>query len=266
VEASAHPPGGLAYEELGEGTPVLLVHGTGVARGLWRETNAALPESVRAIAYDRRAYGESGAPEPYGGTTVEEQAEDAAALLRALEAAPAMLCGHELGALVCLDVARRHPAVVTGMVLVEPPLLSLSPEGPAATGSLRERMERGAREGGPAGAVDALLEALGGPGTLERLGPDRLAAARAAARAVAADLAAGPAWGFTRRGLRALGVRAVVVSGTRTAAVRREVAESLAATLGAPRVDADAGHFVPLEAPEAVAAAVTAPAGGSAAT
>ena len=177
VEAGAHPPGGLAYEERGRGPAVLLVHGTALGAGVWRETRAALPDTVRALAYDRRGYGASGAPEPYGGTTVEEQAEDAAALLRALDAAPAVVCGFELGALVALDLLRRHAGLVAGAVLVEPPLLSLSAEGPEAVGTLREAIEAGAREGR---AIEALLGALGGPGALARLGTDRVAGARAA--------------------------------------------------------------------------------------
>ncbi|MEA2421871.1 MAG: hypothetical protein QOF55_970, partial [Thermoleophilaceae bacterium] len=60
----------LAYDERGDGPPAVLVHGTATDRSVWRETVEALGEGARAIAYDRRAYGDSGAPEPYGGTTV----------------------------------------------------------------------------------------------------------------------------------------------------------------------------------------------------
>ena len=211
VEAAGLPPGGLTVEERGEGTPVLLVHGTGIGRGLWAETLDALGGDLRAIAYDRRAYGGSGAPEPYGGTTVEEQTEDAAALLEARAGTEAaVVCGHDLGALVCLDLLRRHAARVRAAVLVEPPLLSLSARGPEAMGALREAVARGAGDG-PAGAVDAYLQELGGA----PLGPERLSAARAASRAFAADLAAAPHWSFTRRALRAVAAPAAVVSGRR---------------------------------------------------
>ena len=61
----------LAVDERGEGPPVLVVHGIGRP-----PTPLDLP--ARVIAYDRRGYGESGMPEPYEATTVNEQAEDAA--------------------------------------------------------------------------------------------------------------------------------------------------------------------------------------------
>ena len=98
----------LAYDERGSGPAVVLVHGTATARTVWRELVEALGDGVRAIAYDRRAYGDSGAPEPYGGTTVGEQADDLAELIEGLGAAPAVVCGHELGALAALDLAVRR--------------------------------------------------------------------------------------------------------------------------------------------------------------
>jgi len=256
IEAAGLPAGGLTVDSRNEGPTVLLVHGTGLGRMLWRETVEALGEGVRVVAYDRRAYGASGAPEPYGGTTVEEQTEDAAALLRALGGVPAVVCGHELGALVCLDLLRRHPALVLGAVLVEPPLLSLSPGGPEAMGALRQVVERGAAEGGPAGAVEAYLEHLGGPGLLALLGDERRDAAGAGARAFAADLAAAPAWQFSRRELRGIRAPVVVVAGARSHELRREVAAALAELLSARVVDSESGHFAPVEDPGAVAACV----------
>ena len=83
----------LAYDERGNGPAVVLVHGTATARSVWRETVEALGDGVRAIAYDRRAYGDSGAPEPYGGTTVGEQADDLAELIERLGAAPRSSAG-----------------------------------------------------------------------------------------------------------------------------------------------------------------------------
>jgi pimeloyl-ACP methyl ester carboxylesterase len=262
VEARALPPGGLAYEERGAGPGVLLVHGAGVGRGLWTETLDALGDGVRAVAYDRRAYGASGAPEPYGGTTVEEQAEDAARVIRALDLGPALVCGHELGALVCLDLLRRHGGLVSGAVVIEPPLLSLSAAAPEYVSALHHVLEEAARERGAAGAVEAYLEDVGGPGTLERLGPGRVDDARAVARALAADLGAGPAWQFSRRELRGLSAPVAVVSGRRSAPVRREAAQALARVLGCVPVEVDAGHLVPLEAPDAVAGQILAALGG----
>ena len=56
----------LAYEETGTGPAVVLVHGMADDRAAWP---AEIP-GLRTIAYDRRGYGESSAPEPYDRTTV----------------------------------------------------------------------------------------------------------------------------------------------------------------------------------------------------
>jgi pimeloyl-ACP methyl ester carboxylesterase len=204
------------------------------------------------IAYDRRAYGDSGAPEPYGGTTVGEQADDLAALIRSLGAAPATLCGHGFGALICLDVLMRHPDLAGGAVLIEPPMLWLSPGGSEAMSELREAVEQGAREGGGAGAVDAYLGE-----ELAALGPDRVDAARAALRGFAADLGAVASWSGGRRELRGIEQPVAILAGTRSAPINREVARALAGLLPhCELVEVESGHFAQLEQPAAVAEAI----------
>jgi pimeloyl-ACP methyl ester carboxylesterase len=108
----------LAYEEVGSGPPVLLVHGTDGA--VWDP----LPEMLasagqRAIFYHRRGFGASAcAPikDPPRHTA------DAAALLERLDAAPAIVVGHSMGGVISLDLAIRRPDVVRALVLIEPPL------------------------------------------------------------------------------------------------------------------------------------------------
>ena len=247
----------LAYEERGDGAAAVLVHGTATARTVWRETVEALGDGVRSIAYDRRAYGDSGAPEPYGGTTVGEQADDLAELIERLDAAPAVVCGHELGALAALDLAARHPALVERTVLVEPPMLWLAATGTDAVGDMREAVASAARDEGAAGAVRAYLEEVGGPGAQELLGRERAEASMSNPRAFAADLAAAASWAVGRKELRAIDRPATIVSGTRSAAVRREAARALDELLPDSRlVEVESGHFAHLEQPAAVAAAI----------
>ena len=247
----------LAYEESGAGRPVLLVHGTGLTRLAWRETVEALAGSVRAIAYDRRAYGDSEAPEPYLATTIEEQAEDAAALLRALGATPAVVCGHSAGAVVALDLLLRHSALVRGAVLVEPPLLALAPTGAEMLSELREEIEDAARERGPGAAVEALLTGRAGEGVLDVLGPERAEAARASVRGALADFGAVTGWELRRRALRAIEQPVLVLSGARSREIYREVAALLADLVGSAELrELDAGWAGPLEDPVGVAAAI----------
>jgi pimeloyl-ACP methyl ester carboxylesterase len=249
----------LAVEERGSGQAVVFVHGTATARTVWRETIDALGDDVRAIAYDRRAYGDSGAPEPYGGTTVGEQADDLAELIESLGAAPAVLCGHELGALACLDLMLRHPRLARAAVLLEPSMLWLSAGGTDAVGTLREVVEKAAYDRGPGGAVDAFLEAVDGPAALRLLGEERLAAARSNPRAFAADLGAPATWPAGRRDLRRIDSPVTVIAGERSAPVRRDAARVLAGLLpNAELRELRAGHLAHVEAPSEVAAAVAA--------
>jgi pimeloyl-ACP methyl ester carboxylesterase len=103
----------------------------------------------RVIAYDRRGYGHSGAPEPYTRTTASEHAEDLVALVRALDAVPATLVGADFGALAVLDVLLRHPTVARGAVLVDPPTYMFVPDATEALSEERRALEDELRGGGP---------------------------------------------------------------------------------------------------------------------
>jgi pimeloyl-ACP methyl ester carboxylesterase len=195
----------LNVVERGSGPAVLLVHGIASDAQALEPVAEALSSQARVIAYDRRGYGASGAPEPYHGTTVEEQAEDAAALLRALDPGPALVCGDGFGALIALDLAKRHRPLVAGAVLSNPPLFMFVPEATEQLAAQRAELEEALRAGGPQAAVEAWL---GG-----RAQGETLARAKAAHRAFFADYAGLASWPASRRELRALDVPAVVVTG-----------------------------------------------------
>lgn len=182
----------LAADARGEGAPVLVVHD--IAR-----PPAPLDLDARVIAYERRGYGASGMPEPYEATTVNEQAEDAAAVLRALADGAAVLVGHGFGAVIALDVAARHAALVAGLVLADPPLFAFVPGAAQALAAERQALEEALRSGGPEAAVEAWL------GEESRW-------ARASYRAFFADLAGLATWPVTRGTLRAIAVPAAVIT------------------------------------------------------
>jgi pimeloyl-ACP methyl ester carboxylesterase len=206
VEGAGVP---LAYHERGAGPPVLLVHDLAADAEAQRPVAEALAPAARVVAYDRRGYGGSGAPEPYEGTTAEEQAEDAAALLLALDAAPAVVAGHGFGALVALDLMKRHGGLVRAAVLADPALFALVPEATEVLSLQRRRIEDAVREHGPAGGVEAWAG--------EDAEPAALARARVAHRAFYADYAGLATWSVTRRELRALEQPAVVLTGPASA-------------------------------------------------
>ncbi len=201
----------LRYEERGSGSPVLVVHGMGSDAAAWEDVLGDLAAAgARAIAYDRRGYGASGAPEPYAATTVQEQSQDAAALLDALGAAPALLLGEGFGALVVLELLVRLPGLARAAVLADPPLHAFAPQATMALAVERELLEQALREGGPGAAVRAWLG--------ERADAARAERAAAAHLGFFADYAGQSSWSPSRRELRAVGVPVAVVTGPRTAA------------------------------------------------
>jgi pimeloyl-ACP methyl ester carboxylesterase len=214
----------LHYSEQGEGAPVLLIHGLASGAVALAPVAAAVAQAgARAIAYDRRGYGASGAPEPYHGTTVEEQAEDAAALLRALDTGPAIVAGDGFGALVALDLAKRHSGLARAAVLRDPALFALVPEATEVLSEQRAEMEEAVRAGGPGAGVEAWL---GG-----RVEGEALARARAGHRGFFADYAGMATWATSRRELRALVLPAVVLTGPESPAHIAAAADALAGLL-----------------------------------
>jgi pimeloyl-ACP methyl ester carboxylesterase len=202
VEGAGVP---LAYAERGAGPPVLLIHDLASDAQAQAPLAEALAPVARVVAYDRRGYGASGAPEPYEGTTVEEQAEDAAALLRALDAAPALVAGVGFGALVALDLMKRHGGLVGAAVLADPALFALVPEATEVLSLQRKEIEEAVRAWGPEAGVEAWL---GG-----RADADALARARAAHRAFYADYAGLATWSVSRRQLRSFAPPVAVATG-----------------------------------------------------
>ncbi|HEX8205890.1 MAG TPA: alpha/beta fold hydrolase, partial [Solirubrobacteraceae bacterium] len=166
----------VAFEEQGSGPGVVLVHGMAASAGTWGVLED-LPG--RVVAYDRRGYGDSTAPEPYTRTTVNEQAEDLAALVTALELAPALLVGDGFGALVVLDVLLRHRALARAAVLIDAPLHQFAPGATEMLSAERLALEQALREGGPPEAVARWL----GDGA----DPARVDAAKRSAGAFFAD-------------------------------------------------------------------------------
>jgi 3-oxoadipate enol-lactonase len=195
----------LNVVEHGSGMPVLLIHGLAADAETMAPVAQALAGEARVIAYDRRGYGSSGAPEPYRGTTVQEQAQDAAAVLGTLESGAALVCGDGFGALVALDLAKRHRTLVRAAVLRDPPLLMFVPEATERLAAQHAELEAAVREGGPEAGVEAWL---GG-----RADGRALARARAAHRAFFADYAGLASWPVTRRELRSLDLPAIVLTG-----------------------------------------------------
>jgi esterase len=146
----------LYYEERGTGTPILGLHGAGSAAVFWEDAAERLSSLGRVITYDRRGSWRSERPDPYEITSVREHADDALALLRALDAEPAVLIGRSYGGTVALDLALESPDSVLGLALLEAGPLGFAPEYDNWFGALATTLEQVVAERG----VDAVGEAV----------------------------------------------------------------------------------------------------------
>jgi len=214
----------LAYEEYGAGPAVLLIHGlAGDRLTLAPAAGEVAGAGARVIAYSRRGYAGSGAPEPYLGTTVAEQAADAASLLRALDAAPAIVAGDGFGALIALDLLLRQSDLVRSAVLADPPLYALVPEATRELSDAYEVLRAAVAGGGPEAGVASWLAG--------RAGDDALARAKAAHGAFFADVAGLATLPVARRELRAVTQPVTVLTGPGSSPATVAAADALAALL-----------------------------------
>ena len=133
----------LYYEVRGTGPALLFVSGAEGDAEEYLRVVELLGGEFTTICYDRRGFSRSPKPPFYDSTHVEEQADDAAALLRALELNPAYVYGNSSGAIISLALTLRYPELVRGAVLHEPPLFAGVEDVGQVTAGLREAVAQG---------------------------------------------------------------------------------------------------------------------------
>lgn len=120
----------LYFERRGLGPSVLLISGATGDAGHWTLVAEALANEFTVITYDRRENSRSHRPPGWVATSVDEQADDAAGLLQALDLAPAVVVGTSGGANILSNLLLRHSSVLRGAVFHEPayPAVSSNPD------------------------------------------------------------------------------------------------------------------------------------------
>jgi pimeloyl-ACP methyl ester carboxylesterase len=236
----------LAYEVHGSGVPILCIHGTSSSRVVWSDAVARLAQLGRVIAYDRRGCGESERPEPYERTSVAEHADDAAALLAALGAAPAVVVGRSYGASIATDLALRHPECVRALVGLEgdaPP--ALAPATAAWIDALGERLGATAARDGLDAVAAAFIGAVAGDGAWSRLPEAWRRAMTANAPAILAEVR-GECWPRASAAeLATIAQPALLVAAADSPPELREPTEALARTLPNARLQlVPGGHLI----------------------
>lgn len=98
------------------GPPVLLLHGWNIdAQTNYGFAFPHLAASHRVVMYDQQGHGNG--PRHDGAFTLEAVAEDAVAVLDALDIEAAIIVGYSLGGAVAQTIANTHPQRCAGLVL-----------------------------------------------------------------------------------------------------------------------------------------------------
>jgi pimeloyl-ACP methyl ester carboxylesterase len=106
----------LWVERRGSGPDVLLIAGLGDPAEAWQPQLDGLADRYRVTAFDNRGVGRSTLPdEPLSVATM---ADDAAAILRALDVPASHVAGFSMGSTIAQELALRHPELVRSLVLV----------------------------------------------------------------------------------------------------------------------------------------------------
>src|ERR687894_786651 len=103
-------------EQVGEGPDVLLIGGLGDTVESWQSQLDGLSDRYLLTAFDNRGVGRT--PLPEGSLSATTMADDAAALLRALEVSSAHVVGFSMGSAIAQELALRHPELVRSLVLM----------------------------------------------------------------------------------------------------------------------------------------------------
>ncbi len=239
--------------EMGAGPPVVLVHGYPLDGAMWSGVARALAGRFRVLKPDLPGRGETAAPS-------EGRIDDYADFLEAVLAglgAPAGLAGFSMGGYAALALARRSPAGLAALALVDTRAAADDEAGRA------KRDEAIATVGskGVAAIAEAMVPRLLGSLSLanrdlvERVQRIML---RQKPETVAADLAAMRDRPDSRDALARFRVPTLVVVGEADALTPPADSEAMAAAIPGARLEkiAGAAHLAPMERPGAVAAAL----------
>ena len=106
----------IAYERVGRGPPLLLLHGfVGDARSTWQHQLDHLSDEWTVVAWDTPGAGAS--PDPPESFRMPDFADCLARFVHALGLDPAHVAGLSFGGVLALEVTRRHRAVTRTLAL-----------------------------------------------------------------------------------------------------------------------------------------------------
>ena len=106
----------INYEIIGDGQPLLFIHGLGSSLRDWEEQVPVFSKKFRVITLDLRGHGQT--DKPKGPYSISMFAEDIAELIKSLKIDPVHIVGISLGGAIGFHLAIDHPDIIKSLVVV----------------------------------------------------------------------------------------------------------------------------------------------------
>jgi esterase len=176
IEVNGYP---LAYQDSGAGPPLVLVHGSFCDYRIWPEQLESFSKQHRVLNISLRHY----FPELWDGVGSDfsfvQHADDVGTFIQKLNLGPVHLLGVSRGGAVVIEVAKKYPAFIRTLILVDASARLELPETEENLkaisfrqklfSDLRKDVATGDVEGGTARFINRLI----GPGSWESLSAER---------------------------------------------------------------------------------------------
>ncbi len=107
----------IHYRTSGQGSPLVLCNGFGVASFYWKYLEKFFRNHHQVIVWDYRGHGHSGSPKKLENATVDALVEDCCLLLDHLHIKKATLFGFSLGTQIVLDFYKKYPEKIQALIL-----------------------------------------------------------------------------------------------------------------------------------------------------
>lgn len=110
-------PPTLPHDDVGAGPPLVLLHAFPLDARMWAPQRIAFDATHRVVTPDFAGFGRARSMSPR--SSIDEHADDVAALLDELGIPTATVLGLSMGGYVALAFARRHPGRLDGLILAD---------------------------------------------------------------------------------------------------------------------------------------------------
>jgi pimeloyl-ACP methyl ester carboxylesterase len=223
---------------------VLCIAGTTGDAGHFTQVAARLADECTVVTYDRRGNSRSPRPQGWVHTSVPEQADDAAALIQALQLAPVAVFANGAGGRIGLDLLIRFPHLLRGVILHDPVLPAILRHAKQVASPVQTAIQQGFQKQGLPGGVEAVLRYVAGDATVTAIPPPTLARMLLNAETIFGieRSEAFENWRPTDEALAAVRLPVAVLASRESPAFFGEMAHWLAARLHTPVLTVVGGH------------------------